>query len=268
MLLFPLPAPLKNNLVLVRAGECFADAQHVIETNPVKKLRQDNALTAEGREQAKRAAAEILKTDFLPTFIWASNTERAYETAAIIAKEVGLGQNRIVPEYSFLDARAAGAYEGKPDASWEEIHKNDEALGTKYRPPATNDGTPSESVADVLVRGNQLVSTIESMYSGENVIIIAPDSDNLSILAAALSSEDPDEALLHHASQSFKNGEMRFLSPVVKKRELLVTGQTQTQADASNRKYKALRLSAASRAVSKEPRTWKDLWHLAVDNES
>lgn len=30
----------------------------------------------------------------MPTFIWASNTERSYETAAIIARESNLGQNR------------------------------------------------------------------------------------------------------------------------------------------------------------------------------
>ena len=48
MLTFPLPAPLKNSFVLVRSGESFADVQHEIQTNPVKKLRTDNALTEEG----------------------------------------------------------------------------------------------------------------------------------------------------------------------------------------------------------------------------
>lgn len=51
MLTFPLPVPLKNNIILVRSGESFADSRHEIQTNPVKKLRQDNALTAKGREQ-------------------------------------------------------------------------------------------------------------------------------------------------------------------------------------------------------------------------
>ena len=40
MLTFPLPSPLKNNYVLARSAECFADAEHRIQTNPVKKLRQ------------------------------------------------------------------------------------------------------------------------------------------------------------------------------------------------------------------------------------
>ena len=63
MLTFPLPAPLKNNFLLVRAGECLADVEHTIQTNPVKKLRIDNALTEEG----KRGDNE--KMGFLPTYI-------------------------------------------------------------------------------------------------------------------------------------------------------------------------------------------------------
>ena len=77
MLTFPLPAPLKNNIILVRSGECFADTRHEVQTNPVKKLRQDNGLTEKGMEQAKAAARAIAEMDFTPTYIWTSNTERS-----------------------------------------------------------------------------------------------------------------------------------------------------------------------------------------------
>ena len=125
----------------------------------------------------------------------------------------------------------------------------------------------SESVADVLVRANQLVSTIESMYSGENVLIISPDSDNLSVLQAALSDEDPDASLPKHSRFSFKNGEMRELLTVVKPTELLVTGQTQDEADIMYRKMKALRVGG-NRAYlgSASTESWVDLWHLSIDN--
>ena len=113
MLIFPLPSPLKNNYVFVRSAESYSDARHEIQTNPVKKLRQDNALTVKGREEAKEAVKRMNELGFSPSYIWTSNTERAYETAVVIARELQLGQNRIVPEYSFLDARAAGAFEGK-----------------------------------------------------------------------------------------------------------------------------------------------------------
>lgn len=266
MLTFPLQAPLKNNIVLVRAGECFADARHEVQTNPVKKLRQDNALTNTGREQAIEAAKEIEKEHFSPTFIWTSNTERAYETAAIMARELQLGQNRIIPEYSFLDARSVGIFEGKnDDETWKLVHSKDETEGIKYKPPPNNDGTPTESVSDVLVRGNQLVSTIESMYSGENVVIVSPDSDVLSILYAGLQNEDPDMTLTKHAQYDFRNGEVKKLNPYVKISTLKVTGQTQAEADANNRKMRSLRVLGTSKVVKNTPDSWFDLWYISAD---
>jgi broad specificity phosphatase PhoE len=74
MLTFPLPAPLKNNIVLLRSGECYADEAHITQTNPVKKLRQDNALTPKGRKQIIDAVHQLEELNFFPSYIWASNT--------------------------------------------------------------------------------------------------------------------------------------------------------------------------------------------------
>ena len=97
-------------------------------------------------------------------------------------------------------------------------------------------------MATVLVRGNQLVSTIESMYTGENVVIISPDSDVLSILQAALYDEKPDESLPRHGRFRYGNAEFRILQPVVKPSELLVTGQTVDDAAAFTEKMNSLRV--------------------------
>ena len=126
--------------------------------------------------------------------------------------------------------------------------------------------TFSDSVADILVRANQLVSTMESMYSGENIVIISPDSDNLSILQAALSDEYPDLSLPKHSRFSFKNGEVRELVSTVKPTELLVTGQTQAEADIIYRKMKALRVGGKWSGLSAEGSdSWVDLWHMSID---
>jgi hypothetical protein len=127
----------------------------------------------------------------------------------------------------------------------------------------------SDSIADVLVRANQLVSTMESMYSGENIVIISPDSDNLSILQAALYDENPDISLPKHSRFWFKNGEVRELVSLVKPTELLVTGQTQTEADITYRKMKALRVGAKfGNGADPGSDTWVDLWHLSIDKTS
>ncbi len=65
-----------------------------------------------------------------------------------------------------------------------------DALSSNLRPPPYFDGTPNESVADVLVRVTQLMSILETQYFNETIVIVAPDSDNLSILEAGLTGLD------------------------------------------------------------------------------
>lgn len=246
MLTFPLPSPLKNNYALIRAGESTADAQNIVETNPVKKLSLRNSLSSKGKDQARLAAVRLAgEMGFSPTFIWVSNTQRAYETATVIGEELQLGQNRIIPEYSFLDARSLGILEGTDlEEALEAVHIADETQGVKYKAPPTIDGTPSDSISDVLVRMNQLISSVESFYSGENVLVVAPDSDILSVLLAALSTDDPDSELPKHAKYAFDNGQVKLLEPVIKPPQNLVTGQTVEEGERFNRKVRALKVAS------------------------
>jgi hypothetical protein len=144
----------------------------------------------------------------------------------------------------------------------------DRKEGINFRPKPTFDGTPTESVSDVLVRGNQLVSTIESMYSGENVVIVSPDSEVLSVIQAALADENPDDSLPCHDRFNFKNGEAKRLQYVVKTSDLLVTGQTKEQANANSKKMKAVRvLGSSGKDIKSTEDTWMDLWKATVDNQ-
>lgn len=105
------------------------------------------------------------------------------------------------------------------------------------------------------------------MYSGENVLIVAPDSDNLSVISAALSTDEPDSLLpLHDQRFHFRNGEVRKLIPVVKLPTLSVTGQTVEEGRTIKRKVAALRLADVAKRVDKTSPTWTDLWHMSVDN--
>ena len=54
--------------------------------------------------------------------------------------------------------------------------------------------------------GLQVMSITETQYSGESVIIISPDSDNLSILQAALLGLD----LRQHKEFAFQPGEVKY----------------------------------------------------------
>ena len=104
------------------------------------------------------------------------------------------------------------------------------------------------------------------MYSGENVLVISPDSENLSILTAALTNDEPDATLPRHANFQFHHGEVKVLTPFVKTSELLITGQTLEEADAITRRMKAMRVIGTSKFSKTSSDTWFDLWHIAINN--
>ncbi|KAE9610068.1 hypothetical protein Lal_00006864 [Lupinus albus] len=207
--LFQMPPPrLSNRYFMVRAGESEFESMGVINTNPVAKTSVDNGLSQRGKKQSIRAAFDLKEMGACDKscWIWPAITQRAYQTAEIIAAVNAVPRSYIVPEYSFLDARGLGAYEGKNLESVSEIYASD-AISRNTKPPPIDDGTPNESVADVFVRVTQLMSILETQYSGDTVVIVSPDSDNLTILQAGLIGLD----LRRHRELSFAPGEVRFV---------------------------------------------------------
>ncbi|KAJ1688264.1 hypothetical protein LUZ63_019654 [Rhynchospora breviuscula] len=209
--LFRMPPPrLVNRYFLVRSGESTFETAGVIRTNPVSKTSVDSGLSVDGLRQTAQAALELKRLGACEDdcWIWPSITQRSYQAAEIIASVNEVNHIRIVPEYSFLDARGLGSFEGRGLATLSEVYASDE-ISADIKPPAINDGTPNESVADVFVRVTQLMSILETQYFGDTVIIVSPDSDNLSILQAGLIGLD----LRRHSSLYFSPGEVRLVDP-------------------------------------------------------
>ncbi|CAN0160014.1 unnamed protein product, partial [Ectocarpus fasciculatus] len=83
-----------------------------------------------------------------------------------------------------------------------------DAISLTWRPPPNTNGTPNESVDDVFVRvRQQLLSKLETQYQGEDVIIVAPDSDCLSVLQSFVLGEDMGK----HSKYYLRPGEGRQL---------------------------------------------------------
>ncbi|KAK8692653.1 hypothetical protein V6N13_070260 [Hibiscus sabdariffa] len=214
------PPRLSNRYFLVRAGESEYESFGIINTNPVAKTSVDSGLSEKGKKQSWRAALELKAMGACERncWIWPSITQRSYQAAEIIATVNGVSRSYIVPEYSFLDARGLGAYEGKELEAISEVpslplHKSpfrvyeSDSISSTIKPPPIDDGTPNESVADVFVRVTQLMSILETQYSEDTVIIVSPDSDNLTILQAGLVGLD----LRRHRDLSFDPGEVRYV---------------------------------------------------------
>ena len=122
----------------LRAGECFADADGITNTNPVNKQSRYAELTSLGKRQIVNRIApaleEVLSLD--STWIWPSINNASYETAEILTSVLALGQSRVIPEYSFLDPRGLGALDGRPYDEVQPLLREGDASSQRWRPPA------------------------------------------------------------------------------------------------------------------------------------
>lgn len=138
--LLQLPATETNNrYFLVRAGASAAENDRgVMLSNPVAKTSMDSGLSTPGKQvviQETYPALKKLRACEDGCWIWPSITQRSYQTAEILAALFRVGRSNIVPEYSFLDQRGAGAWEGGRLVDVEHLLSDLDSGGADLRPP-------------------------------------------------------------------------------------------------------------------------------------
>lgn len=205
--LFPLTEQLGNNYYLMRAGESKSDARGEAKSNPIDMMSiRDRGLTRSGIDEIIAAASSLKSKGVeFDAWLWPAIATNSMETAEVLAYELNIRRERVVPEFSFLDARGLGTLDGMDQKTVNKHLKEMDKRDTNYRPDPNTDGTPNESVEQVFVKLRQLISKLETQYFGENIIIIAPDSQPLSILQATLM----DSGLENHHDLAFNPGEIR-----------------------------------------------------------
>jgi len=205
-------APLHNRYFLVRAGESVWEADgEALVSHPVHKLHLGKCgLSSDGYDHAYTAAEALYNMGFgesTEPWIWTSTHVASTQTAQVISGHHKISQHHVVPEFSFLDQRGYGCYEGTPvaaarDAVWQQDRRDHD-----YRMPPSEDGTPNESLRDVQVRVRQVMQIIETQYSDLDIAVVAPDSDTLSTLHCSLEGAPLVNAHDFH----FSPGEVRLL---------------------------------------------------------
>lgn len=218
LILFPLREALTNEYYFLRSGESVhLTGEKVARTNPVEKTSlRYHSLTRRGVEQMLEAAA-VLENEYEvgpASWIWASQNQSAQEAAHIIAASLGIRNEQVVPEFSFLDSRGVGALEGTSLAATDALLTEIDRRNPEERMAPGEDGTPNESAIDVFVRVRQLLAKLETQYSGDQILVVAPDSDTLTVLEASLSNRP----LTEHRDLRYSPGELRRIEPVVVKR--------------------------------------------------
>ena len=182
---------LMNRYHLMRAGQSGLEEKNVLSTNPLFLTNSEDGLTALGMLQVEEACSKMIQSNINPSVVKYSLASKCIETANMIANTLMVGRNRIVPEFTFMDPRGAGYWNGK------ELSTTEAALfaldvaeagddGRGGRPPPNEDGTANETLWDQVIRLRQLMSVLETQYSGDTILLIFPDGTSPALLSCLI----------------------------------------------------------------------------------
>ncbi|KAG7366697.1 histidine phosphatase superfamily branch 1 protein [Nitzschia inconspicua] len=188
---FPCTEPLHNTYHFIRAGTSLLEEQDIWSTNPLFLTNREAALSPLGRQQVLQAVRTMTENNIQPSQIRHSLAASAMDTAGMIRDELKVGQNRINPEFVFLDPRAIGAWEGMSLQSTQPaivaLDDGEAGIeGREGRPPPNDDGTPNETLFDQSTRLRQLMSALETQYSGDTILLVFPDGTGPALLSALM----------------------------------------------------------------------------------
>ena len=184
---FPCKSPLFNTYHMMRAGTTLLEEDDIISTNPLFLTNREAGLSDTGIAQVQAACKLLEGKD--PSVIKYSLAASSMDTTAIIKDQLKFV--RVIPEFTFMDPRAIGKWDMMSySATVPAIAALDEAeAGTEGRggrPPANDDGTPNETLADQAVRLVQLLSVLETQYSGDTILLVFPDGTSPALLSCMM----------------------------------------------------------------------------------
>jgi broad specificity phosphatase PhoE len=215
LLRFPVDAPntqpLKNKYHFMRAGTSDLEAEGIYSTNPLFLTNRDNGISDQGYDSLKEAIAELKKTPCQPTVAYHSLAANGMDTGDLIARELKLGRDRLLPEFTYLDQRGIGLWDSNEEAKirpaiWAMDVMEAGTEGFGGRPPANTDGTPNDTLHDQFTRLRQFLSLQETRTSGEIILVIFPDGTGPALMSCMIAGIPYSEA---HALE-YKPGELRL----------------------------------------------------------
>lgn len=112
-------AELGNTYHFIRAGQSLMEEDDIWSTNPLFLTNRDSALSEQGIRQVEETCQYLKDKDINPTIVMYSLAASSMDTANIIGRELRLGRDRLVPEFTYLDPRAIGKWDMLPLSSTE-----------------------------------------------------------------------------------------------------------------------------------------------------
>ena len=160
-----------NNYFIMRHGQAENNILEVISSEP----NNPHHLTEKGKDQA-RVAGVALK-DKKIDLIFVSPFIRTKETAAIVAKIIGLQPDKIITDARIREVKA-GQFNGKSITDYHNYFSSLLERFTKTLPQG-------ENYSDMRKRVGEFLFDLENKYKGKNILIITHDSPQWLLKAVA-----------------------------------------------------------------------------------
>jgi hypothetical protein len=106
--------PLLNTYHFMRAGSSLLEVEDVWSTNPLFLTNREAALSEKGEGEVRRACNQLKAMGITPTIVRYSLAASSIDAANIVGEEFNIGQDRLVPEFNYMDPRAIGGKFSSP----------------------------------------------------------------------------------------------------------------------------------------------------------
>ena len=175
----------------MRAGLSELEAEDIYASNALFLTNRENSLVDEAQQAIVDACQKMKDAGQSPTVAYHSLAANGMDTGDLVARTLLLARDRLLPEFTYLDPRGIGLWDGTSYSTTRLAvaamdFQEAGALGTGGRPPANEDGTPNETLADQFIRLRQFFSLQESRTSGENILVIFPDGTGPALASAMI----------------------------------------------------------------------------------
>ena len=188
---FPCKEPLLNTYHFMRCGLSELEIEDIWSTNPLFLTNREAALSELGDEQVREACRFIKENASQPTVVRYSLAAASIDSANIVGDELKIGRDRLVPEFNYMDPRAIGGWDGSQlnateEAVWAMDVDEGGPNGKGGKPPSNEDGTPAETLSNQVVRLQNLMSVLETLYSGDTILLVFPDGTGPALLSCLI----------------------------------------------------------------------------------
>lgn len=240
---FPCSYDLMNTYHFMRAGESLLESQDTLSTNPLFLTNRGDKLSNAGIEQVEAACNDMMLNNVNPSVLKYSLAAKSIDTSNIIATKMLVGRNRLIPEYTFMDPRGIGLWDMQQastleDAIWAMDHDESGPEGVGGRPPPNDDGTPNETLSEQVIRLRQLMSVLETQFSGDTILLVFGDGTSPALLSCLIAGIPLNR--VHEFN--FAPGEVRYdmkMETILSNNSVRLAAAAEDAATASSAEYMA-----------------------------